>query len=183
MDAETTETTAVTALPTGGFQLTSTSMPVRVKQNGAWHPIDLDLTRTAAGWTPIATAQPVVFSAGGSGPLVVATDPVSGKRISVSWPGALPAPTIAGDTATYPNVLSGVDLHVQAVDTGYHEVLIVHDAAAAADPGLKTLTFRVSADNGVSFTAGAHGALRASAGTGTAFTAAQPMAWDSTPAG
>jgi hypothetical protein len=183
VDADTTETTQVTALPTGGFQLTSTSMPVRVKQNGVWHDLDLDLTETAAGWSPVAATIPVVFSPGGTGPLVVATDPATGKHISVSWPGTLPAPVIAGAAATYPGVLPGIDLQVQAVDTGYHEVLIVHNAAAAADPGLKTLTFTVTADNGVAFTAGPHGALRADIGKTTAFTAAQPMAWDSTPAG
>lgn len=183
VDAETTETTQVTARPDGAFTLTSTSMPVRVKQNGAWRPIDLDLVKTPAGWAPLAAASPVLFSAGGSGPLVTETDPASGKHLSISWPGALPAPTVSANAATYPNVLPGVDLQVQAVDTGYREVLIVRDAAAAADPGLRTLTFKISADNGVSLSAGPHGALKAATAKGTAFTAAQPMAWDSTPAG
>ena len=181
--ADTTATTEVTAQPDGGFTLTATSMPVRVRQNGGWHPVDLNLARTGAGWAPIASAHAVVFSPGGSGPLVTGTDPASGKQISISWPDALPAPTVSGDAATYPDVLPGVDLQVEAIDTGYREVLIVHSAAAAADPGLRTLTFKVSADNGVSLTAGPDGSLRATTAKGTAFTAAQPMAWDSTPAG
>jgi hypothetical protein len=183
VNAETTATTQVTAQPDGTFTLTSASMPVRVLQNGDWHPVDLALAKTAAGWAPVAAAHPVVFSPGGSGPLITETDPASGKHVSVSWPAALAAPSISGDAATYPNVLPGVDLQVEAIDTGYREVLIVHDAAAAADPGLRTLTFEISADNGVALSAGPHGALKASTAKGTAFTAGQPMAWDSTPAG
>ena len=183
VDAETTETTQVTALPSGSLSLTSTSMPVRVKQNGVWHQIDLDLAKTPAGWAPIAAAHPVLFSPGGTTPLITETDPASGKRLSISWPATLPVPTVAANAATYPNVLPGVDLQVQAVDTGYREVLIVRDATAAADPGLSTLTFKITADNGLALTAGPHGALKAATAQGTAFTAAQPMAWDSTPPG
>lgn len=184
VDAATTEKDTLTANPDGTFTLTASSMPVRVRKQGTWTPIDLGLVKNADGtWGPAAASVPVAFSAGGTGPLLTETDPASGKTISVSWPSALPSPTISGNSATYPSVLPGVDLRVEAVDTGYREILVVHDAAAAADPGLKALKFRISSGSGVDLASDGHGGLfgRDHSSHTALFTASDPMEWDSTP--
>lgn len=185
VDAATTEKDTLTANPNGTFTLTASSMPVRVREHGTWTPVDLDLVKSTDGksWAPSAASVPVAFSAGGTGPLLTETDPASGKTISVSWPSALPSPAISGNSATYPSVLPGVDLRVEAVDTGYREVLVVHDAAAAADPGLKALKFKITSGSGVDLASDGHGGLfgRDRSSHADLFTATNPMEWDSTP--
>lgn len=61
------ETSTTYARPDGSFELVAYGAPVRAKVNGTWKPIDTTLARTEEGWAPKATAEPVVFSAGGSG--------------------------------------------------------------------------------------------------------------------
>lgn len=54
----------------------------------------------------------VAFSDGGDAPMVTLTR--GGGTVALSWPEALPAPTVSGDSVTYPNVLPDVDLVVRA---------------------------------------------------------------------
>jgi hypothetical protein len=50
-----------------------------------------------------------------------------------------------GDTATYRDVLPGVDLEVTASDQGgLKEVLVIRNAAAAADPALRRLRLAIA---------------------------------------
>ncbi|MFF3752300.1 FG-GAP-like repeat-containing protein [Streptomyces sp. NPDC002018] len=58
-------TSTTFARPDGSFELTAHAAPVRAKADGTWKPIDTALVRTAQGWAPKASADPVVFSAGG----------------------------------------------------------------------------------------------------------------------
>ncbi len=175
---KTTDTTQVTAQPDGTFALTSSREPVRVQQNGAWHPIDTTLHANADGMlAPAATTTDVSFSNGGSSPIVQIQD--GDKIVSYSWPHALPTPTVTGDTATYPGVLPGVDLKVKALPEGYDETLVVNDAQAAADPGLKNLTLTASAE-GVNLAKASDGSISATDSTGqTVFAGATPVMWDS----
>lgn len=135
----TTETQQILANPKGGFTAQMTPVPVRTERNGQWVAIDTTLQHTASGYSPSATAYgTVTFSPGGTGPL--ATSSYDGTSYAVSWPGALPAPTVSGSTATYPNVLPGVDLVMSATVTGgFSDVLVVHDATAARDPALASI--------------------------------------------
>ncbi len=145
VDEDTTETTETTALPDGLFQLESTVRPVRVRRGDGWVPVDTTLTVAEDGTiTPAASTMDMHFSPGGSGPLVtVATD--TGASLSYQWPGALPAPTLSGSSAIYPDVLPGVDLEITAGPDNYSEVLIVKNAQAAANPALTDIEFTLTA--------------------------------------
>ena len=53
-------------------------------------------------------------------------------QAGLTWPADLPAPQVNGATATYAEVLSGVDLQVTATTRGYTENLLVKNATAAS---------------------------------------------------
>jgi hypothetical protein len=176
----TTETQQIVARPQGGFSYVGNPKPVRTRQHGTWVPVDTTLHTGADGrLTARATAYGTVsFSSGGDGPLV--TTAYGTAHYSVSWPQALPVPTVHGDTATYPGVLPDVDLSVRATDTGgFSEVLIVKSAQAARNPRLAAIRLpttvksvrpsRTRAADGVALSAGGAATLD----TGTA------LMWDS----
>ncbi|WP_405990723.1 hypothetical protein [Streptomyces sp. NBC_00986] len=82
----------------------------------------------------------ISFSAGGDGAsLVKLTE--NGRSLSLGWPGTLPEPTLTGASATYAEVLPGVDLRMTATVEGVKQVLIVKSAEAAANPDLKRIEF------------------------------------------
>ncbi|NUT98810.1 MAG: hypothetical protein HOY78_43095, partial [Saccharothrix sp.] len=83
---------------------------------------------------PKVSAAPVAFSGGGDVPLARA------GAAALDWPGPLPAPDLAADTATYRDVLPGVDLRLTATATGFTDAVVVRDAAAAHDPRLRELS-------------------------------------------
>ncbi|GAA5197387.1 hypothetical protein GCM10023322_68530 [Rugosimonospora acidiphila] len=180
VDALTTETQQVTAQPGGGFSLSGNPDPVRTKQDDTWVPVDTTLHVTANGLMPAATAYGnVMFSDGGTGPLLTTSS--GSTRYSLSWPTALPKPTVSGATATYPNVLSGVDLVVSATDTGgFSDVLVVKNAEAAKNPQLADLTLSSTLTGGVHTTAQApQGIAVASTDGHSVLESASPIMWDS----
>ncbi|MER5770326.1 VCBS repeat-containing protein [Streptomyces sp. NPDC001985] len=142
--AERSETSETYALPNGNIRHTQHTSPVRVKREGSWLPVDTDLTEAAGRIAPKAAAGNVTFSAGGDAPLVVLAD--QGRKLSLSWPRPLPAPVLDGATATYREVLPGVDLSVAASVDGFSQALIVKNAEAAANPELATIDFGLRAD-------------------------------------
>ncbi|WP_034266557.1 LamG-like jellyroll fold domain-containing protein [Actinospica robiniae] len=177
ISALTTETSQVTAEPDGKLALTENTLPVRALKDNAWVAVDTTLHRNANGsYSPAATAYAnVALSAGGSGPLAVTTTE-SGASYAVTWPTVLPAPVVSGSSATYTNVLSGVDLKVSAtVGGGFSEVLVVHDARAAANPALSKLELAVHS-SGV--TKGSGSTVGSAAG-GLALSISGASMWDS----
>ncbi|WP_018348430.1 LamG-like jellyroll fold domain-containing protein [Longispora albida] len=173
-----TENSQTFAKPGGGFATEEYLEPRwSRKPDGSWAPIDTTLTASAAGVVPKASALPVVFSPGGTGPLAVLRN--GDKEISVSWPGgALPKPALAGDSATYPEVLPGVDLKVTASARGFSEVLVVRTREAAKHPALAEVKFGLSA-KGVSTVAEAGGLVARDDAGRTVFTSPAPEMWDS----
>lgn len=182
----TTDTQQVMAQPSGGFTLSINPKPVRTLQRGAWVPVDTKLHPNADGTlSPAATAEArLTFSGGGSGPLVTTTS--GGASYSVSWSHALPKPRVAGTTATYANVLPGVDLQLSAtVDGGFSDVLVVHNAAAAKNPALARLILPTKVAGGRLGSDG-HGGVQLTDQHGdNTLTDATPFMWDSntTPVG
>ncbi|MGW4411944.1 LamG-like jellyroll fold domain-containing protein [Nonomuraea sp. NPDC004702] len=174
------ETRQVFARPDGTFTLEQHARPVRVRQAAGWVPVDTTLRlRPDGAVEPVATAAGLTFSGGGGGPLARLYR--GGKALELSWPGTLPRPSLDGDTATYPEVLPGVDLRVTADVDGFSHVLVVKTRAAAR--ALPDLDFPLSV-SGLSLTADKAGNLEAVDRTGgTIFIAPTPTMWDSTGAG
>lgn len=173
-----TETSTVLVNPDGTFSLKSHAKPVRTNKDGAWHDIDTNLTRAADGTlTPAATPLDVSFSAGGTAPLVTMRE--GDKQFSLSWPTPLPAPIVEGSTATYPELLPGVDLKLTANSTGYSEVLVVKDEQAADNPALSSFKLN-AATTGLDLTSTGD-VLSATDDTGqVVFQGSTPVMWDST---
>ncbi|MFD5753693.1 hypothetical protein ACFWIZ_00065 [Streptomyces sp. NPDC127044] len=179
VNALTTETATTTANPSGTLTYDSSLLPVRVRRAGRWVAVDATLKRNADGtWSPRASAEPLVFSGGGTTPLATMSE---GKAsLALSWPKPLPTPHAAGTSLTYPGVLPGVDLRLTA-DTqgGWSEVLIVKSARAAANPALAKIALTTEA-KGVTVADDGHGNLAATTPDGQVlFSAPQPAMWDS----
>ncbi|GAA2842194.1 hypothetical protein GCM10010441_77920 [Kitasatospora paracochleata] len=144
VDAMTTETSLTLINPDGTASTTDNAHPVRTKRDKGWADLDATLRKNADGTlSPAVGSMGLSLSGGGTGPMATLTTE-DGKKLAVSAPFALPAPTMNGATATYPNVLPDVDLQVTALSTGgWRDVIVVKTAAAAADPKLKSLHFPV----------------------------------------
>jgi hypothetical protein len=170
----------VTAAPRGGFVLSSNPEPVRTKLHGSWIPVGMALHRDSDGrLSPAATAYgSVSFSGGGHTPLV--TTRYEGVDMAVTWPGALPAPVIQGDSATYRSVLPSVDLVVSATSSGgFTDTLVVKSPAAARNPALATVRLRTEVSGG-RLARGTAGNLAVLDSHGhDLMDAATPLMWDS----
>lgn len=176
--SERSETSETYALPNGNLRRVQHTVPQRVKREGAWTPIDTTLAEVKGRVAPRAAAGNVTFSAGGDDPLVVLTD--QGRKISLSWPKPLPEPELEGSTATYREVLPGVDLAVAAGVDGFSQALIVKSAAAADNPELATIDFDLKADGLTLRKDAASGTLTAVNPAGqTVFATSTPRMWDS----
>ncbi|KPI21666.1 LamG domain protein jellyroll fold domain protein [Actinobacteria bacterium OK006] len=177
--AATTDSSTLTAHPNGTFTLTQSLVPVRKRVGGVWKKLDPTLHKNPDGSISTAvTSSDLALSGGGTGPLT--TMQSRGRSLALTLPLRLPAPTLSGATATYRDVLNGVDLTVTA-DTqgGFSEVLVVKNAQAAADPALKKLTFATRA-RGVTVSGDRAGNITAAdRGGHPVFTAPAPRMWDS----
>lgn len=174
-----TETAETYANPDGSFTTDQYALAQRVRKNGKLVDIDTDLARNANGsYSAKATEVEVTFSGGGDGPLATVTR--DGRSMSWSWPEPLPAPEVDGDTVVYRDVLNDVDLKLRAGTAGFGQLLIVHNAKAAANPALQEIKLPLSTQ-GLTTEADEHGNLRAIDPAGQAvFTAPTPLMWDST---
>ncbi|MFI1286321.1 FG-GAP-like repeat-containing protein [Streptomyces sp. NPDC020858] len=178
-----TETSDTWALPTGKWSVKRHGTTVRVRRAGGWVATDPTLQFAADGKVkPKASAVSIAFSGGGTGPLLSGVK--DGRTLSLTWPTALPKPTLAANVATYPNVLPDVDLQLKAEVEGFSQLLVVKTAAAAKHPDLATLKFKLD-------TVGLNVTRDATTGLLTAvnpagevvFTSPTPVMWDSTTTG
>jgi RHS repeat-associated protein len=174
----TTEMDQAVATPTGVVQWQHHYRPVRVRSGGTWAPVDTTLQVQADGTVAsTAAALRMSFSGGGKGPMVTVTQ--DGKSFALDAPfGSLPTPVIEGSTATYSDVLPGVDLQLTADVDGYTQVLVVKDRQAASNPKLARLAFATSG-NGMTATADKAGNLHVSDSKGKLLLSGNtPLMWD-----
>jgi hypothetical protein len=171
------ETHEVYANPDGSFTAELHTTPVRVRRGSGWVAVDTTLKAVADGMvSPAATAASLALSGGGSAPLVRIGS--GDRQVELRWPEPLPKPVLAGDTATYPEVLPGVDLRLRATADGFSEELVVKTPAAARSPKLARLRFGL-ATKGVTLGARGSGGLRAKDKAGNAvFQSGPPQLWD-----
>jgi hypothetical protein len=178
--AQTSETSRTLANPDGTFVTEISAGPVRVRRGGGWVPVDTTLEVAADGSVrPRATTTRLAFSGGGEGTWLAQI--ADGSRwFALGWSGHLPAPTLAGDTATYVDVLPGVDLQVTASTDSFSERLIVRDAHAGANPALTSLRFPVRVSDGLTVHRSPSGGFSVMTDAGNElFASPQPIMWDS----
>jgi hypothetical protein len=174
VEAERTEYSEVYVEPSGSHTIVTAVAPQRARRlDGTWGPIDTTLVQIGDAIVPAASAAHLRFSTGGAGPFVTLVH--DGHSFSLSWPAPLPAPTLAGDTATYANVLPDVDLVVRATDAGFSHLLVVKTARAAAHPAVRRARYRVGGDATLRSTP--DGGLVAEAGGVRVASAGPPMMW------
>jgi RHS repeat-associated protein len=174
-----TETTQVFAEPDGTLTEERATAPVRVKNGDRWDDVDLTLIRDADGSVvPKVHARDLRFSGeqDGAGEHEVVSLGSGGQRTSVSWKGPLPEPVLDGRTATYPEVLPGVDIVVKAQMTGYEQYFVAKDRDAL--DRITKLTLPIDTGK-LTATADAAGGLTFKDGKGRAVGRAQaPEMWD-----
>ncbi|MFJ1914840.1 LamG-like jellyroll fold domain-containing protein [Streptomyces sp. NPDC088147] len=173
------ERSDVFANPDGTLEAREYLRPVRARVSGEWKPIDTDLAALPDGAVaPKVTTVGLTFSGGGDGPLVRLEN--AGREVALSWPGALPVPELDAATATYREVLPGVDLRMGAQEDGFTQLLVVKTAEAAASGKLAALRLSLAAE-GVDVRETAEGGLEAvdQGANGAVFEAPKPMMWDS----
>lgn len=178
---ERSEFTTTYANPDGeSFRLVQSVVPVRVKgEEGGWVAPDATLvTRPDGTVGPKAAMVGLSFSGGGSGSGLVEVER-DGRTLGLGWGKPLPKPTLEGSSATYPEVLPGVDLRMTATVEGFRQVLVVKTPQAAASPALKEVKFALKA-NGLEVAGSKDSGLTASNSDGqTVFEAPPAQMWDS----
>ncbi|TMR98587.1 DNRLRE domain-containing protein [Nonomuraea basaltis] len=180
-----TETTTTYANPDGTLTVDSFAGPVRFRRDGEWAPVDISLTKAPSGEIVTRGHGRALRLGGGrsgvsrqtsSAPTDLITIGEGAAKVTMQWKGALPAPRLSGETATYPDVMPGADLVVTATRTGAEQFLLLKSRPTAPLTyalGLKApgLTPRQAADGGVELV-DAKGKV--------AVTIPAPVMWDAT---
>ncbi|GGN93529.1 hypothetical protein GCM10010112_81860 [Actinoplanes lobatus] len=157
----TNETTRAWALPDGKIRQEISAAPVRVQKGGEWVATDLTLVQQADGSiAPKAHPAELVISGATSesGVHELAILGEGDDQVAMGWTGPLPAPTLSADKATYPEVMPGVDLVVQATTRGVESFYIVKTPTAASQ--VTTLTVPIVGDDVTSHHLGTDGQLK-----------------------
>lgn len=197
-----TETSTTWVNPDGTFTTEQHQGLIRFRNpshkgvnSAPWVKVNLDVETKSDG-TVGAVGHPGGLSlagktlgAGKSGKSSARTDAVAvnekaGRSVSLAWPGGLPTPVLKGTSATYSEVLPGVDFVVHSRRTGFESDVVIKTIPArdalvskAGESGVsfsfpvktKGLTARAERDGSVSF-------VDAKGGVESSFAA--PLAWD-----
>lgn len=175
--AERTNHATVHAHPDGRTTMEYSFRPLRTKRSGEWKEIDTTLQVTNSGIRPRAADVEMSFSGGGDGPMAVLRN--KDKQFDIGSPIKLPKPEIKEDSATYTDVLPGIDMRITADVYGYSNTFIVKTPEAGAHPFLADISYPLAAD-GLSVTADENGNIAAKDEHGDiVFGAPPPKMWDS----
>ncbi|MCA4133322.1 LamG-like jellyroll fold domain-containing protein [Arthrobacter sp. M4] len=151
VDGKTTPTEETVAHPDGTFTRSINTEPVRMIHEGQWEAISTILTRepteTGAVYRPSLVPADIALGVGGDAHLATIKDD-AGHEVKESWPfGALPAPEIKDNTATYAGVLPGVDLIQVVRKASVSQVLRINSPQAASDPRLAQMRIWLDTKN------------------------------------
>ncbi|WP_405058256.1 DNRLRE domain-containing protein [Kribbella sp. NBC_01505] len=139
----TTELSQTFANPDGSLTSKVSNGPVRVKRDGVWNAIDTTLEFRPDGTVgPKNALSDIALSGGGSGP--VGKVGLKEGTFELKSPWTLPRPSLSGSTATYGEVLQGVDLVVDSTSEGLSYNLVVKSREAASNPALRSIKFPVT---------------------------------------
>src|SRR5262249_48149362 len=153
-------TRTVFANPDGTYTAELTAVPTRVRRGTAWTALDTTIVSRPDGSVgPRSVADDVALSNGSPGTPLIRLASRPAER-SLHWPGGLPKPVLAGNSATYREVLPGVDLVLRAEAASYQQLLVIKNREAARNPALARLGLPVQT-TGLTLSADASGALRA----------------------
>ncbi|MFI5643406.1 ricin-type beta-trefoil lectin domain protein [Kitasatospora sp. NPDC051705] len=180
VEAMTNEVSKTVANANGTLTTTDNAQPVRTRQNGAWADLDPTLRANADGTVgPAVSNTALALSGGGGGPMATIST-ADGKKLSVGAPFPLPKPALNGSTATYADVLPGVDLQLTALPIGgWRDVIVVRTPEAAVNPALKTLRFPITAQ-GLTVTSDDQGRIDVKDDKGALrFRSPSALQWDS----
>lgn len=167
----------VWAQPDGTLEGRSFVVPQWTRVDGDWARVDTTLREVDGMVAPVASTVDIVFSGGGDGPLVRMDR--MGRVVELTWPGTLPSPSLEGDTATYSEVLDGVDLQMTATEDGYASYFVVKTPEAAASPELAEIRFSLESQ-GLDVSETEDGGLEArdQGAAGVVFAAPPAAMWD-----
>ncbi|MET7426409.1 RHS repeat-associated core domain-containing protein [Dactylosporangium sp. NPDC005555] len=179
VSGERSETLQLWANADGSLTAEQHAGPVRMRDGkGGWKPVDAALQTDADG-SVSAKAHPRglrLAGATGDGEHDLVKLGTGDDAISLSWLGRLPKPVVDGTRATYPNVLDGVDLVIEATRTGYEQFFVVKTREALARAG--KLNLRLKAPKLTVSPDGAGGLLFKDAAGRDAGRIPQPSMWD-----
>jgi hypothetical protein len=165
-----TETRREWAQPNGTVRAEIYVGPEWVESDaGTWNRVDLTLEKLPDGSVaPRVHARGLRLSGGAvGGTRELAAVGAGAEQVSIGWNGRLPEPVLNGTTATYPEVRPGVDLVVEALNTGFEYFLIVKNPQAGRELGTVSMPWQSGAlepfrkpDGGIALRA-ADGSVRA----------------------
>ncbi|MFC8373045.1 DNRLRE domain-containing protein [Streptomyces sp. NPDC057239] len=207
--ADRTERSTTWARPDGQLAKRFHASPVRVRKDGEWRAIDMDLRRSKAGWETTATSARVVFTAGSGKQNPERASRAGGQRVSLvrnapavaeasnlvtlyvgdageyaiqlTWPGPVPAPIIDGSRALYPEIFPGADLVLTADNDGFAQLLVLKNQAAAANPLVQQLSYGITSEDLTFRLDPLSGVLTAETFYGNEVASSgTPLMWDST---
>ncbi|MFB7275297.1 DNRLRE domain-containing protein [Streptomyces sp. NPDC056244] len=115
--------------PDGSLSAETYAGPVRVKQeDGSWKDVDTSLMDAGADLKPRSAPADLAVSDGGDTHLASVTE--GGKTFGLNWRSMLPAPHVAGNTATY-DLGGGASLSVEALAQGFEQSVVLDQAPSA----------------------------------------------------
>lgn len=140
--SDTTEDTTTWANPDGSFTTQEATGPVRIADTSAaagWRDLDYTLQRSSDGSiSPKSGYAPITLSGAATAAQVAQTGVVTiknadGTSVRFGWNGALPAPTLDGDTATYKDVAPNLDIVIQMTSTGFEQFFVLTAPPTASE--------------------------------------------------
>ncbi|MFJ9351045.1 DNRLRE domain-containing protein [Streptomyces sp. NPDC101237] len=160
------------ALPDGSMQTEDYAGPVRVKQAGAWHDIDTDLSDTGPDLEPQVAAADIAVSDGGDTTLASVTK--GSDSFGLGWADKLPTPTVKDDTASY-DLGDGQTLSATALAQGFSENITLDSR-----PSDQAVSYRIPLRlKGLTLSQAGSGHLLLKDGDGKLVAEAPaPMMWD-----